>query len=428
MKKSLIIAAIILLSIPASAFAHRLDEYLQATILSVDANRLDGSMRLMPGVAVSSAVIATIDTDGDGVISAAEQNAYAQRVLRDLFLNMNGRALTPRLVSAEFPPVDEIKQGIGEIHVVFSADLPTGDPIGRIVFENRHQSAIAVYLVNTLVPTDKNIQITAQTRNENQSLYQVDFAQRENKPHALLSFSGFSAAFRVGLRHIAEGTDHLLFLLVLLLPAPLLACGARWVHSVGVRASLLHILRIVTAFTVGHSLTLALSAFGLVTLPSRPVEALIAVSILVSAIHALRPLFPGREATIAALFGLIHGLAFASALTVLGFSGWYRLVSLLGFNLGIETMQLAVVTAILPSLLLLSRTRSYSIFRIIGASLATIASLSWIAERVFNIPTAIEASVEVAIRHSPQMAAALFAISLSCWLRSDLRGSAQRST
>jgi hypothetical protein len=124
-----------------------------------------------------------------------------------------------------------------------------------------------------------------------------------------------------------------------------------------VQRSLLQILRIVTAFTLGHSLTLGLAAFGLVQLPSRPVEVLIAVSILLSAIHAIRPLFPGREAAIAAFFGLIHGLAFASALGDLGFSSWYRLVSLLGFNLGIEAMQLTVVAVTLPSLLLLRRTR-----------------------------------------------------------------------
>jgi hypothetical protein len=105
----------------------------------------------------------------------------------------------------------------------------------------------------------------------------------------------------------------------------------------------MQILRIVTAFTLAHSLTVALSGFGLVRLPSRPVEVMIAVSILVSAIHAMRPLFPGREAIIAASFGLIHGLAFASAPNELGVTGWYRLISLFGFNLGIEAMQLAVV-------------------------------------------------------------------------------------
>jgi hypothetical protein len=73
MGKYLIVVAAVLLSLPAAIFAHRLDEYLQATILSVNANRVDGSMRLVPGVAVSSVVIASIDTDRDGAFSAVEQ-------------------------------------------------------------------------------------------------------------------------------------------------------------------------------------------------------------------------------------------------------------------------------------------------------------------------------------------------------------------
>jgi hypothetical protein len=146
---------------------------------------------------------------------------------------------------------------------------------------------------------------------------------------------------------------------------------------------------------------------------------MIAVSILVSAIHAIRPLFPGREAAIAAFFGLIHGLAFASALSELGFDGWYRLVSLVGFNLGIETMQLAVVAAILPSLLLLSRTRAYSALRIGGGLFAAFASMGWIAERALSVPTAVDPLVENAARHGDVLAAALFLVSLLCWFGRD---------
>jgi hypothetical protein len=82
-------------------------------------------------------------------------------------------------------------------------------------------------------------------------------------------------------------------------------------------------------------------------------------SILVSAIHALRPLFPGKEAAIAAFFGLIHGLAFAATLNQLGLGRWQRVGGILAFNLGIETMQLIVVAVTLPSLILMSRTRAW---------------------------------------------------------------------
>jgi hypothetical protein len=84
MKPKLTVAAAIALSVGAFAFAHRLDEYLQATIISIEKDRVQAFMRLIPGVAVSSAVIASIDTNADGVISETEQQIYAERVLRDL--------------------------------------------------------------------------------------------------------------------------------------------------------------------------------------------------------------------------------------------------------------------------------------------------------------------------------------------------------
>ncbi len=201
---------------------------------------------------------------------------------------------------------------------------------------------------------------------------------------------GFGSIFRLGIRHIAEGNDHLLFLLALLLPAPLLAFRHRWVGVAGVRRSLVRILKVVTAFTVGHSITLALAALGLVSVPGRAVEVLIAGSILVSAIHAIRPLFPGREAGIAAFFGLVHGLAFATTLSALGLGRSERVASILAFNLGIESMQLVAIAGTMPSLLLLSRTRTYPIFRIGGALFAGFASLGWISERLFDIHTSVD--------------------------------------
>ena len=178
--------------------------------------------------------------------------------------------------------------------------------------------------------------------------------------------NGFVSVFKLGLRHIAEGTDHLLFLLTLLLPAPLIALHGVWAGNLGIRRCLLNISKVVTAFTVGHSLTLAAGAMDLVHVPSRPIEVLIAASILVSAGHALRPVFSGKEAVIAGCFGLVHGLAFATTLAELGLDRWDRVASIFGFNLGIECMQLVVVAAALPALLLLSRTNLYKAVRTTG--------------------------------------------------------------
>jgi hypothetical protein len=398
------------------ALAHRLDEYLQATIFSIEPGSIHATMRLVPGVAVASRVIASIDSDHDGVLSPDEQHRYAERVMADLELKEDGRNLPLHLASVTFPSVEQMKMGTGEIEIAFSADLLGVRGAHQVTFENHHQSDISVYLVNSLVPRDKNLQLKAQSRNQNQSFYQVTLADAGSAGAQGFTWSGFAGAFRLGVRHIAEGTDHLLFLLTLLLPAPLLALAGRWKGRATVRRSLTQILRIVTAFTLGHSLTLALSGLGLVHLPSRPVEVLIAISILISAIHAMRPLFPGREAIIAASFGLIHGLAFASALNELGVTGWYRLISVFGFNLGIEAMQLAVVTVALPALLLLSRTKSYSAFRIAGAAFACVASCAWIAERVLGQPNRIGDGVESLAHHGVLLAVALWASSALAWM------------
>lgn len=306
MNGRLLTAAAIVLSLTVSASAHRLDEYLQATILSVEKDHLQASMRLIPGVAVSSAVIASIDSNGDGIISELEQPDYAMRVLDDLLITVDGNRVKPTLVSVEFPRVEQMKEGLGEIHIEFRVDLPSGGPNRRLTLENHHQNRNAAYLVNCLVPRDHDIHIVGQTRNEQQSFYQLDYLQNGapvSSPSLDWSDSvwrwvgafGFASVFRLGMRHIADGSDHLLFLLALLLPAPLLALGSRWARFAGVRHTLLQILRVVTAFTAGHSITLALAAWGLVRVPSRPIEVLIAVSILVSAIHAVRPLFPEKK-------------------------------------------------------------------------------------------------------------------------------------
>jgi hypothetical protein len=175
--RGLTVAVTILALLPASASAHRLDEYLQATLISIEKDRVQASMRLVPGVAVSSFVLRSIDTNGDGAISQTERRAYAERVLRDVSLKMDGRILRPQLISVEFPAAEEIREGLGEIRIEFSAALPRGGSNRRLVFENRHQRGIAAYLVNCLVPRDSDIRVMAQNRNELQSFYELDYVQ-----------------------------------------------------------------------------------------------------------------------------------------------------------------------------------------------------------------------------------------------------------
>ncbi|UJW85097.1 HupE/UreJ family protein [Devosia sp. SL43] len=206
-------------------------------------------------------------------------------------------------------------------------------------------------------------------------------------------WTGFASMFSLGMSHIAEGTDHVLFLLVLLLPAPLLAVAGRWRGYIGARCTVVAIARIVTAFTIGHSLTLVLASLAAFELPEQPVEIAIAATILISAIHALRPLFAGQESLVAGVFGLIHGMAFSFTLAAMQLSPSQMMMSLLGFNLGIEAMQLGIVAVTMPALLLIASSRLYGLLRVLGAVVALLAALGWLAGQL-GAPLAVTTLVE----------------------------------
>jgi len=162
----------------APAGAHRLDEYLQDTTIDVKQDRVSLQLRLTPGVQVLPTLLPIIDTNADGVLSDAEQRAYARQVLRDLSLTSAGDPVPLRLVSSTFPRIEDMREGLGEIILDLEAPLPAGrGPDRRLTLENRHQAAISAYLVNCLSPTDPSLRVVAQHRNYEQSSYQLDYTQ-----------------------------------------------------------------------------------------------------------------------------------------------------------------------------------------------------------------------------------------------------------
>jgi hypothetical protein len=188
-----------------------------------------------------------------------------------------------------------------------------------------------------------------------------------------------------GVWHIWIGFDHILFLVSLLLPAVLVWQPPQWRPLERAPPAFWDVLRVVTAFTVAHSITLSLATLQVISPPSRAVEATIAASVLLAALNNLRPVVLGRRWLVAFGFGLIHGFGFASVLQELGLPADALLLALLGFNLGVELGQLAIVVVFLPLAWMLRGSWFYRRLVFVGGSLA-IAALAalWLAERAFN--------------------------------------------
>jgi hypothetical protein len=189
-----------------------------------------------------------------------------------------------------------------------------------------------------------------------------------------------------GIWHIWIGFDHVLFLLSLLLPAVLVHEARRWTGVRSIRIALTEVLWVVTAFTVAHSITLTLAALQIIALPSRLVESAIAISVVLAAANNVWPVVERRRWLVAFSFGLIHGFGFASVLTELGLPKEALLLSLLGFNLGVETGQLAIVALFLPFAYLMRNTVFYRKGLFVGGSfLIMLLALVWLAERALNL-------------------------------------------
>lgn len=205
-----------------------------------------------------------------------------------------------------------------------------------------------------------------------------------------LTFPGFVAA---GIHHILIGIDHVLFLLSLLLPAVWVRREAAdtprgtspWRPAEDWRPALAGVLKVVTAFTVAHSITLALAVFDVVDPPSRWVESLIAASVVAAALNNLWPIVRDGRWKVTFVFGLVHGFGFASALKDAGLARGALAAPLLGFNLGVELGQLAIVALVLPLAWALRGTRTYrGAFAGGSAAIASVAAVWWI-QRAFDL-------------------------------------------
>jgi hypothetical protein len=193
---ALVLAATFTVVFGTSVSAHRLDELLQATRIGVEPDRVHLEINLTPGIAVADDFIRDIDTNGDRVLSPAEQDAYAEGVLSRVALRVdNLPPLRLSLIGSSFPDVAAMRTGDVAINLQLEADMP---PLAigehRLFFHNNSATANHVYLANALVPESDRIAVTKQERDAGQSELTIEFALRETQSSRTWMWMSVAAA------------------------------------------------------------------------------------------------------------------------------------------------------------------------------------------------------------------------------------------
>ena len=317
-----------------------------------------------------------IDTDQDGLITWGELRAHhraiADYALANLKFAADGSACITRPIDHL---VDEHSDGAYEV-LRFAVDCSVVPAVLSIKYS----------LLFDLDPQHRGLlRLEAQDRTHT-TVFSPDHETWQFQGRSVALGRQFLDYFETGIWHIWTGFDHLLFLCALLLPAVLDHRGGKWQAVARFRQAFLEVFRIVTAFTVAHSITLSLAVLGFIALPSRLIESAIAASVIVAALNNLYPMIQKRLWIVAFVFGLVHGLGFANVLTDLALPKSALAVSLVSFNLGVEAGQLALVAAFLP--LAYGFRHSWLYPRVIlgAGSLGIAATASvWLIERSLDV-------------------------------------------
>ena len=321
-----------------------------------------------------------IDANHDGAITWGELKASQQRVMRYAFERLTVEAIARG--DREGCPLRPLQMLVDE-HVDghYAVLRFTADCRFRPA-----QLALHYSLLFDVDPTHRGLlQVVAGGLSQAAVLPRdaPAIALNLDSPHRWQQFQEFVTE---GVWHIWKGYDHILFLLTLLFPAVILYRHGRWEPRGPWQASAVDVLKVVTAFTVAHSLTLSLAVLGLVHVPSRLVESTIAATVLLGALNNLVPVVLERRWLVAFAFGLVHGLGFASVLADLGLHGANLVLALVGFNTGVEVGQFAIVMVFLPIALLLRDTAFYQrVFMPVGSGVIGVIAAVWLVTRAMSI-------------------------------------------
>jgi hypothetical protein len=167
------VRALLALSLVGGAAAHRLDEYLQATLIGVARDGIDVEIQLTPGVAMLPVLMAVIDRDRDGRISSGEERAYVGRVAREVELRVDGVPARLSLIESKFPTLEAMREGLGTIRM----KLHTARSGHELRFENRHLPQVSAYLVNCLAaPSSDGLVVRRQERDEAQRSIEFEYS------------------------------------------------------------------------------------------------------------------------------------------------------------------------------------------------------------------------------------------------------------
>jgi hypothetical protein len=302
-----------------------------------------------------------LDSNSDGTITWGDirqfETTIAQKLLSTLTFSSAEKSCTLN------PSPLMIDTHGGETYLVMPFSAPCADTV------------TLTYNAMFAVDAQHRGLVTVSSSNQTQTFVMSPDARSASLGQAAAHFTSFAVH---GVQHLLAGYDHMLFLITLLL-----ATVARN-HMAGLRKGLIEATKVVTAFTVSHSCTLALAALGWVTIPVPLTESLIAITIALAAVNNLWPVVRNRIWLLALGFGLIHGLGFANVLTELGLNTGNLLQALLAFNLGVEAGQIAVVIVALPLMYLIMRSPKVSRTLPLTNLAIAIFGLAWFYDRAFG--------------------------------------------
>ncbi|MBT8103727.1 MAG: HupE/UreJ family protein [Gammaproteobacteria bacterium] len=375
----LLLTLCIVIACPRQLFAHSLGEgYL---FIDVSDSSLSGWVEI---TLTDLDAALSIDGDSDGKVSEEEMLANFERVRGYVFehvgigtgdreyeleftnYELRNVALSPflmmhfRTIERQIPDVLHI-----QYRMLFDIDPQHR---GFLVISSNEKGGIVdtgegVTLIFSPTKTEQDIDLTR-----------------------LSPWVSFVDFLKHGVWHIWIGFDHVLFLVALILPSVLIRQDARWEPVGEFRQAIWNVVKIITLFTVAHTVTLTLAALDLVRVPGRLVEAVIAASVIIAALNNIFPVIRERIGWVVFLFGLFHGFGFASVLQDLTSNATNLAADLAGFNIGVEIGQLAIMLVVFPLLFVFRSKYVYrQVLLPVGSFVIAVLAAGWLVERVADL-------------------------------------------